>query len=309
MYKDFFGLRQDPFRLSPDPSFLFLTDQHREALSALTLAILQRKGLVVLTGEVGTGKTTLLTRILQFLPSSRLQYSLIANPAVTRPEFLEFALLNFGVTELPASKGHRLCTLLNLIVEGQRQGKVSVLIVDEAQKLSDEVLQEIRLLGDLEDAEDRFLQILLVGQPEFDETLNREAFRPLVQRIGVRLSIGPLAPTEVGEYMRHRWLRAGGTELPFTEQAIEDIAIASHSIPRLINGLCDNSLLAAAAAKSSQVQDKHVREAAALLDLELPPREEALVSAAANGSFQEPKSSPWNRLAGRFRLTPRPESM
>src|SRR5579863_4165488 len=200
MYNDLFGLCKDPFSLAPDPSFLFLTDQHRETLSGLSLAILQHKGLVVLIGDAGTGKTTLLARILRFLPESRLQFSMIQNPTLTPSEFLEFALLNFGVADVPSSKAERLFKLLNVILQGRREGKVSALIVDEAHKLSPEVLEEIRMLGNLEDPDDRFLQILLVGQPELDQALNREDMRQLKQRIGVRLTLGPLDSSQVGEY-------------------------------------------------------------------------------------------------------------
>jgi general secretion pathway protein A len=275
MYNHLFGLCKDPFRVTPDPSFLFLTDQHREALSGITFAILERSGVVVLTGEVGTGKTTLLARILRFLPASKLQYSQIVNPILTPSEFLELALLEFGLRDIPSNVGQRLWMLRNLVLAGQREGKVSVLIVDEAQKLSLEVLEEIRMIGNCEEAERPSLQILLVGQTEFDETLNREDMRSLKQRISVRFTLGPLAPAEVGEYMRHRWVSAGGTELPFTPEAIEDVVYASQRIPRLINALCDNALLAAFKQNSLRVLDRHVREAAAKLDLgEIPFREE-----------------------------------
>jgi general secretion pathway protein A len=300
MYNEWFGLRKDPFHLRPDPSFLFLTDQHREALTGLTFGILQRRGLVVLTGEVGTGKTTVLARILHFLPSSKLQYSKIVNPALTPAEFLEFALLEFGVTHIPSSKGRRLVALRDLIYEGREAGKVTALIVDEAQKLSPEVLDEIRILQNLEPAEDRFLQILLVGQPEFEDILNREDMRPLKQRVGARFTLAPLAPAEVGEYMRHRWLGAGGTELPFSREAIEDVTFASQRIPRLINSLCDNALLEALSQNSKRVLDSHVRKAAARLDLgELPCRETVIQpEPPAFQAASRPRSF-WNRWISR----------
>jgi general secretion pathway protein A len=301
MYNHLFGLRKDPFRVTPDPSSLFLTDQHREALSGLTYAILQRSGFVVLTGEVGTGKTTLLTRILRFLPPGKLQFSQIVNPVLTPSEFLELALLEFGLGDIPSNKGQRLWMLRNLVLEGQREGKVSVLIVDEAQKLSLDVLEEIRMLGNYEEAERPSLQILLVGQTEFNETLNREDMRPLKQRIGVRFTLGPLALAEVGEYMRHRWVSAGGTELPFTPEAIADVAYASHRIPRVINALCDNSLLAAFKEHSLRVLDRHVREEAAKLDLgEIPLREETVKpEAPARITVPKVKPSLWNRWVSR----------
>ena len=185
MYNESFGLRKSPFNLTPDPAFLFLTEQHREALVGLTYAILQRKGFVVLTGDAGTGKTTLLARVLQFLPPSQLQFSAIFNPTLTTSEFLEHVLMDFGVTDVPVSKTQRLRKLENLLLQGQRDGKVSALIVDEAHKLSVEVLEEIRMLGNFEDAEQKHLQILLVGQSELARTLNREDLRQLKQRAGL----------------------------------------------------------------------------------------------------------------------------
>lgn len=301
MYNHLYGLRKDPFRVAPDPSSLFLTDQHREALSGLTLAILQRSGFVVLTGEAGTGKTTLLARILRFLPASKLQFSQIVNSILTSSEFLELVLIEFGLRDIPSNKGQRLRMLRNLVLEGQHEGKVSVLIVDEAQKLSLEVLEEIRMLGNYEEAERPSLQILLVGQNEFNQTLNREDMRPLKQRIGARFTLGPLAPAEVGEYMRQRWVCAGGTELPFTPEAIADVAYASHRIPRVINALCDNALLAAFKENSLRVLDRHVREEAAKLDLDaIPLREETLKpKAPARIAVPKPKPSLWDRWVSR----------
>src|SRR6266704_179334 len=171
MYNQSFGLRKNPFNMTPDPAFMFFTAQQHEALVGLTYAILQRKGFVVLTGQAGTGKTTLLARVLHFLPGSRLQFSVVTNPTLTPSEFLELALLDFGMTEIPASKAQRLWKLQKLIMEGQQNGKVSALIVDEAHKLSPEVLEEIRLLGNFEEADQKLLQILLVGQAELNEIL------------------------------------------------------------------------------------------------------------------------------------------
>ena len=318
MYNEFFGLRKSPFNLTPDPAFLFLTEQHREALSGLTFAILQRRGFAVLTGDAGTGKTTLLTRVLQFLPSSKLQFSVILNPTLTPSEFLEFALLDFGLTDVPSSKAQRLWKLKSLLLQGHREGKASALIVDEAHKLSAEVLEEIRMLGNFEDSEQKYLQILLVGQSELDQILNREDLRQLKQRIGLRLSLRPLAPAEVGEYIRHRWLRAGGTEHPFCEEAVEEIARVSQGIPRVINALCDNALMAAVADGCSRVRDSYVHEVMADLHLGELPRPEftmqpsvpapkafpGLLKVTRSGAI----SSQWNRWANRLHLTPRRES-
>lgn len=272
MYNERFGLAKSPFNLTPDPAFLFLTAQHREALAGLTYAILQHKGFIVVTGEAGTGKTTLLSRVLQSLPANRLQYSLILNPTLTSSEFLELALLDYGMTDIPASKAQRLWNLRTLLLEGRREGKVTALIVDEAHKLSTEVLEEIRLLGNFEQADQKLLQIVLVGQGELDDILNRDDLRQLKQRIAVRLLLGPLGVQEVGQYIRHRWSRAGGTDSPFSAEAVAGIAKASNCIPRMINSLCDNALIQALADGKSTVSRDHVRAAAVDLQLAQKPR-------------------------------------
>jgi len=292
MYNDWFGLRKDAFSLAQDASFLFLTDQHREALSGLTFAILQRRGFVVLTGEIGAGKSTLVSRIVRFLPAAKLQYSWIVNPTMTPSEFLELTLLEFGLTDLPVNKGQQLFALRNLILRGEQEGRVTALIVDEAQKLSPEVLEEIRMLANLERTEQPCLQILLVGQPEFDDILSQKEKRMLKQRIAVRFNLQPLASAEVGEYIRHRWLVAGGTNFPFTPEAIGDVATASQRIPRMINSICDNALLRAFEDHSKLVLDSHVRVAAASLNLgELPARESPVQpEPSAFKTFLQPKS-------------------
>ena len=262
MYDRFFGLSRPPFNLTPDPAFLFLTPQHREALVGLTYAILQRKGFVVLTGEAGTGKTTLLARVLHFLPSTRVQFSIILNPTLTPSEFLELTLLDFGIKDIPASKAQRLWKLQNLLFHYRSQGKVSALILDEAHKLSPEVLEEVRLLGNFEETDQKLLQILLVGQSELEDNLNREDLRQLKQRIALWLRISPLAPSDVQQYIRYRWLIAGGTQPPFTADAVDRIADKSSGIPRLINSLCENALTIAFGEGAAEVDKRHVLAAA-----------------------------------------------
>ncbi len=268
MYQQFFGLRKKPFGMTPDPGLLFLTGQHREALAGLTYAILDRKGFVVLTGEAGTGKTTLLAKVLQSLPTSRIQSSVILNPTLTPAEFLEMALLDFGMTEVPASKAQRLMKLQQLLLAGQREGKISALVIDEAHKLSAEVLEEIRLLGNFERDDQKLLQILLLGQSELNQVLNREDLRQLKQRIAVRFSIGELSAAEVEQYVRYRWARAGGSlPTPFLPEAVTRLAEWSRGIPRVINAICDNALMLAFAESASQVTAAHVTEACRDLDL------------------------------------------
>jgi type II secretory pathway predicted ATPase ExeA len=267
MYASHFGLHKNPFGLTPDPSFLFLTEQHRDALVGLTYAITHRLGYVTLTGEVGTGKTTLLARVLQFLPASKLQFSLVMNPTLTPSEFLELVLLDFGVKDVPASKARRIWILQDLLLQAEKQGKVSALVVDEAHKLSPEILEEVRLLGNFEASDRKMLQIVLAGQPELDVALRRTDLRQLKQRIAMRLLIRPLQAEDVSKYVRHRWLRAGGEEPPFTREALSRIAEVSRGIPRVINSLCDTSLISAFAGKSFRVEASHVWEAVADLDL------------------------------------------
>lgn len=262
MYDRFFGLNRQPFNLTPDPAFLFLTPQHREALVGLTYAILQRKGFVVLTGEAGTGKTTLLARVLHFLPATRVQFSIILNPTLTPSEFLELALLDFGIKDIPTSKAQRLWKLQNLLFHYRSQGKVSALILDEAHKLSPEVLEEVRLLGNFEETDQKLLQILLVGQSELEDNLNREDLRQLKQRIALWLRISPLAPSDVQQYIRYRWLIAGGTQPPFSADAVDRIADKSCGIPRLINSLCENALTIAFGEGAAEVDKRHVLTAA-----------------------------------------------
>jgi general secretion pathway protein A len=275
MYIQSYGLNRNPFNMTPDPAFLFMTAQHREALAGLAYSILQRKGFMVLTGEAGTGKTTLLAKVLQFMPANRLQFSLILNPTLTASEFLELAMLDFGVTDVPASKAQRIWRLQSLLFEGRKKGKISVLVIDEAHKLSPEVLEEVRLLGNFEEAEQKLIQILLVGQSELDESLNRQDLRQLKQRIAIRLSIGPLSPGEVGPYLSHRWTVAGGERIPFATPAVDAVADLSRGIPRVINSLCDNALTLTFSEGLTTVEARHVQMAAD--DLRIAARQPGLL--------------------------------
>jgi general secretion pathway protein A len=267
MYKQFFGLRRDAFDLTPDPEFLYLTPRHREALAGFAYAILARKGFVVLTGDAGTGKTTLLTRVMQHLPVTRVQSSVIVNPTLTASEFLEAVLLDFGFTEIPASKARRVAELQNFLCRAEREGRIAALIIDEAHKLSQEVLEEIRLLGNYESANQKYLQVALLGQSELDDLLDREQLRQLKQRIALRLTIAALSQQEVPQYIRHRWTKAGGAEPPFSADSLAGICQASEGVPRVINVICDNALIQAYADSSATVEARHVL--AACRDLRL----------------------------------------
>jgi general secretion pathway protein A len=267
MYKPFFGLRKSPFNMTPDPEFLYLTQQHREPLAGLSYAVLARKGFVVLTGDAGTGKTTLLTRVLQHLPRSSVQTSVISNPTLTPAEFLEATMLDFGFTEVPDSKAQRIARLQRFLLEGHLRGMVSALFIDEAHKLTPEVLEEVRLLGNFESTDEKLLQVALVGQSELDELLDREQLRQFKQRIAVRLTMLPLAGADIERYLRFRWMKAGGDELPFSVAAVQTIGQMSQGVPRLINVICDNALMQAFAEESVTVQQRHILSACADLRL------------------------------------------
>jgi general secretion pathway protein A len=272
MYQEFFGLQKLPFNLTPDPEFLFLPSKHREALAGLTYAVLERKGFVVLTGDAGTGKTTLLSSVLSHLPAERIQSSVILNPTLTPSEFLEIVLLDFGIPNVPVSKAQRLWMLQEFLLKVYREDQIAILVIDEAHKLSLEVLEEVRLLGNFEYAADKFLQIVLLGQSELDDLLNRYDLRQFKQRIALRLYIDPLASSDVGRYIGFRWTKAGAKEPPpFTPEAVDGVIQWSRRIPRLINAICDTALLMAYADGCHRVGLNYVQDAAANLALVAAP--------------------------------------
>ncbi len=268
MYLQAFGLKKKPFSLTSDPSMLYFTDSHREALAALCYGLLERKGLLLLLGHAGTGKTTLLARAVMGLPPSRVQFASIVNPMMSPSEFLETILLGFGIREIPAGKPQRLARLEKHLLQVQAEGKVAALVVDEAHKLGTDALEEIRLLGNLERRSEKLLQIILAGQNELAATMNREDCVQLKQRVSQRVALKPLSATEVGHYIACRWARAGARQrAPFSPQAIQMIARTSEGIPRLINTVCDNALLAAFGEQSRTVEAAHVTQSCVDLDL------------------------------------------
>lgn len=259
MYEEFFGVSRNPFMMTPDPHFLYLTSQHREALAGLIWVIAKRKGITVLTGEAGTGKTTLLRTVLESIPDGTAQFSFLTNPTLTPQEFLESALIEFGIRDAPPSKARRLVVLRDLLYRLNAEGRVPVLVIDEAHKLSTELLEEVRLLTNLETNDGKLLQIVLAAQTELDEMLRRQDLRQLKQRIAYRFTVKPLAGEEIRAYLRFRWVQAGGTgEPPFTEDAIDYLELFSAGIPRVMNAICDNALVLAFSEERTAVLPEHI---------------------------------------------------
>jgi general secretion pathway protein A len=283
MFESFFRLAENPFSMSPDPRFLMATALHREAIAGLIYGVTERKGFMVLTGEAGTGKTTVLRAVADALPES-VQFVYVLNPAMSPSELLEHTLLDLGVDDVPESKARRMFQLGDLLSERHREGKVSALIVDEAHKLPPEVLEEIRLLTNFETNTEKMLQIVLVGQPELGDLLHLPDLRQLKQRIALRFKVAALSPEEVPHYIEHRWSKAGGEgKPPFSDEALEMIQQHSQCIPRLINAICENSLLSAFAAGSHAVGAAHVEAVAENLDLGKEADSEARLSAIEPG--------------------------
>jgi general secretion pathway protein A len=270
MYLKTFGLKTAPFAMTASPGMLYLSASHREALAGLCYSLLDKKGLVLLIGHTGTGKTTLLARAIERLPGAIVQFATIFNPTLTATEFMEAVLLAFGIGNPPASKPQRLRLLQNVLLQSQASGRISVLVVDEAHKLTQELLEEVRLLGNLENRDEKLVQLVLAGQSELAATLNRDDLAQLKQRIAVRLLLSPLTNEELVEYIEYRWQRAGGvSEPPFTAGAMELTARFSGGIPRLINTICDNALLHIFGERARLVEPRHVL--AACRDLDLVP--------------------------------------
>lgn len=262
MYASYFGLNDNPFAITPDPRFLFLSARHTEALAHLLYGVTESGGFIQLTGEVGTGKTTLVRTLLEKLPDN-VDPALVINPRVTVLEFLRSICRELDIPWKPAHTPQDLIDALNArLLEAHAQGRRVVLIIDEAQGLTAEVLEQVRLLTNLETREQKLLQIILVGQPELREMLARNELRQLAQRITGRYHLTPLSSSESRAYVNHRLTVSGAMAPIFTSSALRTLQRMTRGIPRLINIICDRALLGAYTHELRQVDSGLVRRAA-----------------------------------------------
>src|SRR5580704_8496123 len=244
MYQKYFGLKESPFNVNPDPRYLFMTQQIQEALAGLTYGIQNRKGFILLTGEVGTGKTTLLNRLLDWLRGQRVATAFIFNSRLEVNHLFDFMMADFEIPYDSREKSHVLLKLNQWLLDRYRSGETAVLIVDEAQNLSAEVLEEIRLLTNLETSTEKLLQIVLTGQPELEEKLKVPELRQLRQRITLRCHTAALSLDETYGYIAERLRIAGATGEPiFSKEAIQTVHLYSRGIPRVVNLLCEHSMI------------------------------------------------------------------
>jgi general secretion pathway protein A len=266
MYKKFYGLARNPFEVSPDPYFFCPTSRHTEALANLAYGVLRRKGFVVLTGEVGTGKTLLVRCLLEALTRNKVAFAYMYNPMISVPEFFTHVINEFGlVASQVRNKSDALARLNNFLLERSRHDLTTALVVDEAQLLSWELLEEIRLLTNLETTKHKLLQIVLVGQPELEQKLDSNQLRQLKQRVGMRCTLKPLETKELRDYIHRRLQLAGANSHAaaiFPEATIAVIQQISRGLPRLVNTLCENSLLLGFGQNQRQISPEIVQEVA-----------------------------------------------
>jgi len=266
MYKSFYGFQRNPFEITPDPRFFYGTPRHNEALASLLHGIDRRKGFVVVTGEVGTGKTLISRCLVQWLNRQRIPFAYIFNPLLSTVEFLRYAATDMGLPTVPKTKGDLLGELNRYLIAQHHRNSTAVLIVDEAQLLSWELLEEIRLLTNLETGQQKLLQIVLMGQPELDTKLDSQDLRQLKQRICLRCKLEPLGPSELQKYVGVRLMLAGSrrkSEEIFPIETMEQIHEYSRGIPRVVNIICEASLIAGFAMKRLRISPETIAEVAA----------------------------------------------
>jgi general secretion pathway protein A len=274
MYKRFYGLTRSPFELSPDPYFFYPTRHHNEAFAMLNYCVVRRKGFVVVSGEVGTGKTLMLRYLLDALNRGHIASAFVYNPRLSVSEFLAYVLTDLRLPTAGRTKGEMLSHLNEYLLARSRRGSTTALVVDEAQLLSWELLEEIRLLTNLETTQHKLLQIVLVGQPELDHMIDSNELRQLKQRIAMRCRLEPLELEDLRGYI-HRRLELAGAKARganiFSNEAIEAVFAFSGGIPRLANTLCENSLISGYGKQAKHITPDIVQEVAIDLRLNLAP--------------------------------------
>jgi len=284
LYKSFYGLTRNPFEITPDPRFFYGTARHNEALASLYYGIERRKGFLVVTGEVGTGKTLLARCLFQILRHQKVSFAYVFNPLLPPLEFLQYAANDLGIPSIKKSKGELLAELNRYLISRYHQNSTAVLIVDEAHLLSWELLEEIRLLTNLETAEQKLLQIVLIGQQELDQKLESKDLRQLKQRIALRSRLDPLSLEETRKYVSVRLFLAGAKERHqgiFSDAALELVHRYSSGVPRLVNTLCEAGLVAGFAMKSSTVLPEFIEEAAMDFRLSAKPSDAVINNSPA----------------------------
>lgn len=276
MYQTFYGLRERPFELTPNPRFLLMTSRHREALTTLEYGLSARTGVALLVGDAGTGKTTTVHAALESQSAKQTLVVYLNNPALTREEFIEFLAAGFGLSaEAAKSKTVCLAELTELLVARREAGTMTALIIDEAQCMPDALLEEVRLLANIESASDKLLSIILAGQPEIATRLNHPSLRQLKQRIGLRCTLTALDAAETSAYIAARVRVAGGDAVAlFTPEAVETIHRRSGGIPRTISVISDNALVCGFALDRRVIDRNIVLEVCD--DFDLPETETAL---------------------------------
>ena len=253
MYLEFYGLQMAPFDITPNPRFLFHSAKHREAFNHLLYGIRERKGFVQLTGEVGSGKTTLCRALLEQL-DGHYSTALILNPVLNADELIRAIGMEYGLNVRGLDRMETLAAISDYLLHQTLAGKETVLIIDEAQNLTEELLEQVRLISNFETDDRKLVQIVLMGQPELRDRLNSHQLRQLRQRITVRYHLKPLTRNEVGRYIQHRLVLAGSQGVPtFTGPAIWRVFRYSKGIPRLVNAVCDKALLAGFVAQSNRI--------------------------------------------------------
>jgi general secretion pathway protein A len=272
MYERFYGLAERPFELTPDPRYLFFSARHSEALAMLQYGTCRRGGFTLLVGEAGTGKTTLVHAAIEAHHGPNALSVYLTNPALTRDEFFEFLAERFGLSrEAGASKSRFLIELSQSLADRQAAGGVSALIIDEAQCLPDALLEEVRLLGNIETTTDKLLSIILIGQPELAERLNASPMRQIKQRVALRCALAALDLSETAAYIGTRVRVAGGDAVTiFTRAAVDAIYGASGGIPRTISVICENALISGFALKRRPIGPDVIEEVCRDLDIDRP---------------------------------------